>query len=160
MFKQKHIDIVKNIGFIRCDSNEEIKDIAKHKLAGALQNDVYDYLINEISKGEDNQDEDKNQKYPIHFTTYQSSKGLAADYVFLVGLNDGALPQNPKDILDQEICELIVGLTRTKRQCYLLSIKPSAKVRQWKSSMLNWIPKELVHECCHISVGDVRNVGN
>src|SRR5207245_990943 len=59
-------------------------------------------------------------KPTIKLTSFQSAKGLSAQYVFVVGLHNRDLPKNPNKIDDIEICKFLVALTRTRKQCYLL----------------------------------------
>lgn len=51
----------------------------------------------------------------IKVVSYEGSKGLSAQHVFLIGLHEGSLPRNSHDIKDIEVCRLLVGLTRTKK---------------------------------------------
>lgn len=57
----------------------------------------------------------------IVLTSFTGAKGLSADYVFVVGMIDGHFPQKPDAITDTDVCELIVALTRTRKQCYLVT---------------------------------------
>ncbi len=36
-------------------------------------------------------------------------------------MNNGVLPDDPDSITDDEICKLIVGLSRTRKACHLIS---------------------------------------
>jgi ATP-dependent DNA helicase UvrD/PcrA len=55
-------------------------------------------------------------------TSLISSKGLSAGYVFIVGFNDGHLPRDPKAITDAEVCQFLVGLSRTRKECHVVSV--------------------------------------
>ncbi len=59
-------------------------------------------------------------KPTIKLTSFQSAKGLSAQYVFVVGLHDRDLPKNANKVDDIEVCKFLVALTRTRKQCYLL----------------------------------------
>jgi len=63
------------------------------------------------------------RKIPIKATTIQSSKGLAADMVFITHFDDlFFIKQKDKTkIADQDICNFLVALTRTKKKVYLVS---------------------------------------
>jgi DNA helicase-2/ATP-dependent DNA helicase PcrA len=63
--------------------------------------------------------EDKN----IKIMSIYKSKGLGADYVFMVGLNEGILPNKQKgnDTLESQRRLFYVGVTRAKKQLYLFS---------------------------------------
>ncbi len=60
-------------------------------------------------------------KPSILVTSLLGSKGLQADYVFVVGLNNGHFPRNNHEPKNEEVCQLIVALTRTRKECHLLS---------------------------------------
>ncbi|UUY01591.1 UvrD-helicase domain-containing protein [Svornostia abyssi] len=59
----------------------------------------------------------------ILFTTLVGSKGLSAEHVFIVGLNDGHFPRDPDAVTDEEICSMLVALSRTRKQCHVISTK-------------------------------------
>jgi hypothetical protein len=52
------------------------------------------------------------------------SKGLGADVVFMVGFDQGKIPSK-KDIADDEIYQMLVALTRTKKRFYFINTKGS-----------------------------------
>jgi superfamily I DNA/RNA helicase len=81
------------------------------------------------------------QTPPIKLTSYEGSKGLSAQYVFLVGLHAGELPRNaaPQDI---EICKFVVGLTRTKKKCSILIARNFAGTFKQPSLFLDWVRKD------------------
>jgi superfamily I DNA/RNA helicase len=58
----------------------------------------------------------------IVFTSLIGSKGLSAGYVFIVGFSNGHLPHDPHNITDHEICEFLVGLSRTRKGCHVISV--------------------------------------
>jgi superfamily I DNA/RNA helicase len=68
-----------------------------------------------------------------------SAKGLSAEHVFIVGFNNEHFPRHPDAITDYEVCCLLVALSRTRRQCHLVSC------RRWKgppvqvSTFLGWL---------------------
>jgi superfamily I DNA/RNA helicase len=58
----------------------------------------------------------------IQITTFQSSKGLAADYVFITHFDDRyCIRDKTSGMSDQDICSFLVALTRARRRVYLLS---------------------------------------
>jgi len=89
----------------------------------------------------------------IKITTINGSKGLSANYVFLVGMNNtnsvvvngsrktlAGFPFDKNNPSDNEICQLIVGLTRTRKKCYLISnARFGAVYGIQKSVFLDWI---------------------
>lgn len=80
-------------------------------------------------------------KPTIKLTSFQSAKGLSAQYVFVVGLNNRDLPKNPNKIDDIEICKFLVALTRTRKQCYFLLTRRFAGVPKEPSVFLGWIDR-------------------
>ena len=76
---------------------------------------------------------------PIKVTTIQSSKGLAADVVFIANFDDRYFLKDGSNITDQDICNLLVALTRTKKKAFLLST-----VVKETPSLLKWFNKERI----------------
>jgi superfamily I DNA/RNA helicase len=91
----------------------------------------------------------------ILLTSYVGSKGLSGGHVFIIGAHNGSMPKNPKKIRDIEISQFVVALTRTRKQCHIISnqwlISPKDKYGQWlprfeKSTFVSWIPVSLVED--------------
>ncbi len=76
---------------------------------------------------------------PIKITTIQSSKGLAADVVFIANFDDRYFLRDGNTITDQDICNFLVALTRTKKKAYLIST-----VQSKIPSLLKWIDKNRI----------------
>jgi len=70
----------------------------------------------------ENLDDSPNKKIKIKLTTYLGAKGLSANHVFVLGLENGILPQNPRNITDTEVCQFIVLLTRARKSLNILSV--------------------------------------
>ena len=83
-------------------------------------------------------------KPEIRLTTYNGSKGMSAGFTFVVGLENEVLPKSPEKIVDNEICQFVVALTRTRQQCHLISTGIFAGVKRAQSEFLNWIPTDYV----------------
>jgi hypothetical protein len=56
----------------------------------------------------------------ITVTNILGSKGLGADVVFLIGFDQGKLPSK-KEVKEDEVYQMLVALTRTKKRLYLVS---------------------------------------
>jgi superfamily I DNA/RNA helicase len=80
----------------------------------------------------------------IRLTTFEGAKGLSAQHVFILGLQNGYLPKNPTSITDIEICRLLVALTRTKKQCQILSTNNFGGKPTELSEFIRWLPKGFV----------------
>lgn len=92
------------------------------------------------SEKETVQEADANKdKISIKLTTYEGAKGLSAQHVFILGLQNGNLPRNPSAISDIEVCKLLVALTRTRKQCHVLSTTRFAGQRVIPSDFLGWM---------------------
>ena len=63
---------------------------------------------------------------PVKATTIQSSKGLAADYVFVTHFDDRYVikDRDKTKISDHDICSFLVALTRAKKKVFLVSSNP------------------------------------
>ena len=75
----------------------------------------------------------------IKLTSFEGSKGLSAQYVFIIGLHSGDLPRAPDNIQDIEICRFLVGLTRAKKKCSLIYTQRFANNMKTPSPFLDWI---------------------
>ena len=63
------------------------------------------------------------RKLRIKTTTIQSSKGLAAEYVFITHFDDRYFIKNKNKLIisDQDVCNFLVALTRAKKKVFLIS---------------------------------------
>jgi hypothetical protein len=78
----------------------------------------------------------------IKLTSFEGSKGLSAQHVFILGLHEGELPHDAANINDLEICKYIVALTRTRKQCQLLHTWRFGGVPKRPSAFIGWIKPE------------------
>lgn len=76
-------------------------------------------------------------------TSLTGSKGLSAGHVFIVGFNDGHFPRDPDAITDQEVCQLLVGLSRTRQQCHVVSAGHYGTAWLKPSRFATWIKDSL-----------------
>jgi superfamily I DNA/RNA helicase len=73
-------------------------------------------------------------------TTLKGAKGLSAEHVFVVGLMNGHLPVDPRSPSDEEVCEFLVALSRTRKACHLVSTKMFAGPPPLRPSLfLGWV---------------------
>jgi ATP-dependent DNA helicase UvrD/PcrA len=79
----------------------------------------------------------------IRFTSLIASKGLSAAYVFIVGFNNGFFPRDPNGITDDEVCKLLVALSRTRVECHLVSCGHFGKAFLNESAFADWIRPHL-----------------
>ena len=73
-------------------------------------------------------------------TTLKGAKGLSAQHVFVAGLMNGHFPRDPAGPTDEEICEFLVALSRTRKQCHLVSTRIFAGPPPLRPSVfLSWV---------------------
>jgi len=78
----------------------------------------------------------------IKITSFEGAKGLSAQHVFIAGLHNGEIPRDPANIQDLEICKFVVGLTRTRKRCYLIHTRRFAQNTKHPSVFISWIADE------------------
>lgn len=61
----------------------------------------------------------------IGMTSFEGAKGMSAQHVFVLGLEDGKFPARRNAIKSLDVRRMIVALTRTRKQCYLLMARMS-----------------------------------
>jgi len=79
----------------------------------------------------------------IQLSTYNGCKGLDAGHVYVVGFDQDM--SKPKQIPSTtEVCQFIVALTRTRKQCHFLTTKRLFGKPSQSSMFLDWLPKNSV----------------
>jgi superfamily I DNA/RNA helicase len=76
-------------------------------------------------------------------TTMLGSKGLSAAHVYIVGFNNLHMPRDPKKITDEEICQFLVALSRTRKLCHVVSCGRLGQERREVSEFAKWIGNHL-----------------
>jgi superfamily I DNA/RNA helicase len=72
-------------------------------------------------------------------TSLVGAKGLSAGHVFVVGLNDGHFPRDAGGITDDEMCQFLVALSRTRGRCHLISAGRLGAQPLARSRFLGWV---------------------
>jgi hypothetical protein len=98
--------------------------------------------------GEDSPEIDPNEP-TILLTTLMGSKGLQAQHVFVAGLNDEHFPRDNAHPTNEEVCQLLVALTRARKRCVLLSCWRLAGLQKRASIFTKWLAP-------HVSVIEVN----
>jgi superfamily I DNA/RNA helicase len=88
-------------------------------------------------------DESDQDSPDIFFTSLVGAKGLSAEHVFIVGLNNGHLPSRVTAISDDEVCAFLVGLSRTRKRCHLISYRFAFSGGLQKSVFLDWVAQHV-----------------
>ncbi len=92
--------------------------------------------------------------YEIRILTMQSSKGLEAELVFVVGVEEGAIPREAEDgDVAEEARLFFVAMTRAKEHLHLMSCRKRTGATTFrpiphglkKSRFLDTLPKETFH---------------
>ena len=78
-------------------------------------------------------------------TSLVGAKGLSAGYVFIVGFNNGHFPRDPNSITDEEVCSFLVGLSRTRKECHVVSCRRFAGTWLQSSKFGDWISDKIEH---------------
>ncbi len=86
--------------------------------------------------------EEEHRQPVVRVTSFEGAKGLSAQHVVIAGLHNGEIPHDPANIDDIEICRFLVGLTRTRKRCYLLHTGQFAQNQKSPSIFLSWIAPE------------------
>lgn len=58
---------------------------------------------------------------PIKMTTILGSKGLTDNYTFLVKFDDKAVLEDPTNITEEEVCNFLVAITRSRKKVFIYS---------------------------------------
>lgn len=130
------------------DRNQELKDDQLSELFSKIAIDAYGAATQSLR--EELPSTNLHSVHPgisrtsIVVTTIQSSKGLAADYVFITHFDDlyCVRDRDKRRLSDQDVCSFLVALTRARRKVFLLST-----VRGEKPTFLTWIDE---HRICEI----------
>ncbi len=117
----------------------DIGRILEH-MGRALDQDMEDVLTQQSESAVD--------EPLIRLTTYSGCKGLSAGFTFVTGLEDGVFPRRSGRPVEREVCQFIVALTRTRKQCHLISIKNFAGKWLNRSVFLRWIANHVLERTC------------
>ncbi len=100
--------------------------------------------VEEFTPPKEKKEEEKKvpEGVTIKLVSFEGSKGMSAQHVFLTGMHAGDIPHDENDIKDIEICKFLVGLTRTKKQCSLLWANRFGESWKQPSIFLKWIGDE------------------
>ncbi len=99
-------------------------------------------LKNLLSKMMDGFDSVAKNAIEVEMTTVMSSKGLSADFVYFVGIDDkNILDKETNNFTDHKICEFLVAITRAKEKLTLISLKDD------NPKILELISQEYINKC-------------
>jgi ATP-dependent DNA helicase UvrD/PcrA len=72
-------------------------------------------------------------------TSLVGAKGLSASHVFVVGFNEEHFPRDGSNITDEEVCCFLVALSRTRKQCHLVSCGHFGRAALRPSAFARWV---------------------
>lgn len=150
-WKTKHLRCVR---LIRRLTKRETLDKAQIEYLESMVGMTIDDLGTELGiqqEGEkeevraDQEDREISGQPSILLTNITGSKGLQAEHVFILGLNEGHFPKSNRHVKNIEVCQLLVALTRGRQSCHLLSCDMYAGKFVQKSVFLDWLNEHLSH---------------
>jgi hypothetical protein len=131
-------------------------------LLKTILGDETDKVIKFFFSKEEKVEEKIDESQPtILLSSFEGCKGLSAGHVFIVGLNQGVVPKTtvPEETDDFEYSKFIVALTRTRKQCHLLSNEWDffpTKVRHRPSFFLDFIPAQYLENKGYLKIRDIK----
>jgi len=138
-YRRRHLAVAALIG--RLSSGELLSEADRAELVttvGRSADEVAEILARDV---ETDAVQNPDPATPtVVCTSLVGAKGLSAAHVFIVGFNNGHFPQHPEAITDEDVCCFIVGLSRTRKACHLVSCSRFASVSSLRpSAFLDWI---------------------
>ena len=163
-FIEEHKKVIEIIKMIKNgdDLTKELEDELK-KVVGSSKKGIMEYYK---PKKEDEKQVFDKSKPSILLTSFVGCKGLSAGFTFIVGANNGSIPQDPNNISDVEISQFLVSMTRTRKQCHIISNKwLVARILMvnmfshfGKSKFLKWIPEDLINNLGEIDAKAIKGL--
>jgi len=95
-------------------------------------------ILNGLPDEESIVEDKKKTGINLLFTNFYGAKGLSADHVFILFLQDGVFPHNPLNIKEDEVYKFLVSLTRSKKSLNLITTHP------YNSKFINMLPRNNV----------------
>ena len=149
-YQERHLQMARLVG--RVENGEILSDGEKEALVEAVE-EPFDTIKIALAAGDEKEEDSNTEGAPsssgepsIICTSLLGAKGLSASRVFIVGFNNGHFPRDPMAITDDEIRSLLVGLSRTRKQCYLVSCSWFGQSKLTPSVFSKWIQDRLTQE--------------
>lgn len=145
-FKSEQLEIV---GMLRRIRENESLSVDEWELVTTATNLAKLDLLEEIGIVEDIFDNGEEDAIPVQaltvdgptvlVTSLLGAKGLEAGHVFVVGLNNHHFPRQNATPTEDEVCQLIVALTRARKSCTLISTGRFGNELLEESIFINWL---------------------
>lgn len=110
-----------------------------------------------VSQKEDGQENTEKLENAVNLMTLHASKGLEFSHVFIIGVNNGLIPLNPKKEAEEEEERRLfyVGLTRAKESLELSYYTlPGPRVLPGPGRYLSYFPESLVNRTSALEMRD------
>lgn len=110
-----------------------------------------------VSQKEDGQENTEKLENAVNLMTLHASKGLEFSHVFIIGVNNGLIPLNPKKEAEEEEERRLfyVGLTRAKESLELsYYTSPGPRVLPGPGRYLSYFPESLVNRTFALEMRD------
>ena len=144
------------IGIVRAIRKGERQLADSEAELRTLLGEHFDQVATHFAPMEDQPEMEADKSKPtVLLTSFKGCKGLSGGHVFIVGAHNGSIPKSGNAITDVEISEFIVALTRTRKQCHIVSntwlIAPVDRKGKYihkfeKSKLISWIPGALIED--------------
>ncbi|MBL8777321.1 MAG: ATP-dependent helicase, partial [Acidimicrobiales bacterium] len=119
--------------------DEDMSSEDRNSLADALAVSV-DELDDQLAPPEPDTPDPWDETKPlVMVTSLMGSKGLQAGHVFIAGINAGHFPRNNQAPNNEEVCQLLVALTRARKSCTLVSTRRLGDAQLGKSVFVDWL---------------------
>jgi ATP-dependent DNA helicase UvrD/PcrA len=118
------------------ETGDKLSDLIPDDYRQAKLEEAKKWIEGKPAEGEDESEETAPM---VKVTSFEGSKGMSAQYVFIIGLQSGDMPRRANDVQDIEICKFLVGLTRTKRKCEVVTTARFGNAFKQPSEFLSWI---------------------
>jgi len=148
-YRERHLAIADLVRRLRDD--EQLSEESERALTASVGKSLAEIKesLHIVDEGDDRpaagEDDGVGPDEPtIVSTSLVGAKGLSAAYVFVVGFNDGHFPRDADAITDDEVCCFLVGLSRTRKECHLISCLRLGAEPLSISRFASWIDDELV----------------
>lgn len=163
-FIQSILEIITLIRTIQQESREFSR--AEKRTIRRIFPEAAELIIKFFSPSEEEETIEQDPEEPtILLRTFEGSKGLSGGHVFIVGANDGSMPKiEGTEIQDIECCKFIVALTRTRKQCHIISNRwlnsPKTPDGKWvesfvRSTFISLIPTEFIDNLGYKKSADI-----
>ncbi|MFV2045213.1 MAG: UvrD-helicase domain-containing protein, partial [Anaerolineales bacterium] len=125
-FRDQQLDRLRAINQAIVDiellSRDEVLDLESS--IGQPIDEIMNMLLQRNLASVDDSDQEEPDAEPpkptLLLTNFNGCKGLSAGFTFVTGLEERIFPRDNRAPSDTEICQFIVALTRTRKQCHLI----------------------------------------